>query len=140
MNRCLWCNSSSGELRAVTLRDGKARRDAFVHAVHEESLVAWHARAVRETPRLVTIVAFMPLLVLPALGLAAMVGRASTFVVLGLVLVALSALMWRHPYPTPQTVQLLGVRRSVAVIRVITALVALGGGVVLAAGLVGLRS
>jgi hypothetical protein len=49
MNRCLWCNRSDGELRTVTLRAGKERRDVPVHPAHEAQLVAWHARVVRDT-------------------------------------------------------------------------------------------
>ena len=139
MNRCLWCNESSGELRTVTLRQGKERRDVFVHAAHQSSLVDWHARAVNEAQRFVTIVAFAPLFILAAVGLAALVSRRSTPVIIGLALIALAALMWRHPFATPQTVRLMGVRRSIIVVRALTALMALAGTVALGAGLAALR-
>jgi uncharacterized membrane protein len=38
--------------------------------------------------------------------------------VVGLAIVALAAFMARFPFPTPQTVQLLGLRRSLFLVRV----------------------
>jgi hypothetical protein len=138
MNRCLWCNQSDGELRTVTLREGRERRDVTVHPEHEAALVAWHARVASDTQRFVTTLVFTPLVLLAAVGLAALVSRASTFVVLGLALIALSAFMWAHPYATPQTVRLVGVRRSITLVRAATAVLAAGGAFAVAAGIVGL--
>jgi hypothetical protein len=139
MNRCLWCNGSEGELRTVALHEGKQRHDVLVHPAHEASLVGWHARVAGDTPRFVTIVAFTPMLLLAAVGVAALVSRASTLVVVGLAVIALAAFIWRHPHATPQTVRLLGVRRSITVVRLITTLTALLGVWTLAAGFAALR-
>ena len=137
MTRCLWCNGSGGELRTVTLSEGRQRRDVAVHAAHEGVLVEWHARAARDTPRFVTVMVFTPLVLLTALGLAALVGRGATLVVLGVALLALGAFMWTHPYATPLTVRLVGVRRSIALVRAATAVVIIGGAVASVAGLTG---
>jgi hypothetical protein len=86
------------------------------------------------------VLTFTPLFILAAVGLAALVSRASTFIILGLALVALAAFMWAHPYATPQTVRLLGVRRSITLVRVATVALALGGALTVAATLAGLRA
>ncbi len=127
MNRCLWCNGSDGVLRTITLGEGRVRRDVTVHPEHEADLVAWHARLVRDTPRFVTIFAFTPLLLLAAIGLAALVSRSAVLVVLGLWLIGFAAFVWSHPYATPLTIRLVGVRRSVALARGLTAVLATGG-------------
>jgi hypothetical protein len=136
MTRCVWCNRADGELRTVTLAQGRERRAVTVHPAHEASLVAWHARATNDTQRFVTTIAFTPLVLLGALGLAALVGRGATFLVLGLALIALAAFMWAHPYATPLTVRLVGVQRSIFLVRAATALLAAGG---IAASIAGLR-
>lgn len=118
MARCVWCNQPDGEMRTVTvLAEGLQRRTMTVHADHEASFLAWHARVARDTPRFVTTIAFMPLALLAALGVAALVGRPAIALVLGLALIALAVFMWMHPYATPQTVRLIGVRRSIALAR-----------------------
>jgi hypothetical protein len=139
MNRCIWCNRSDGALRTVTLQEGRGRRDVVVHPEHEAALAAWHARAAADGQRFVTTVAFTPLALLAAVGIAALVSRASTFVVLGLALIALSAFIWTHPYATPLTVRLLGVRRSITLVRVLAAVVAAGGAFVATGALTGAR-
>ena len=136
MTRCLWCNGSEGELRTVTLIEGRARRPVAVHSAPEASLAAWHARVASDTPRFVATMAFAPLILLAAIGLAALVSRTLTSVVLGLALVALAAFVWRHPYATPLTVRLLGVRRSVRLVRAAAVVLAIGG---FAAAVAGLR-
>jgi len=108
-----------------------------VHAAHEASLVAWHARATRDVQRFVMTMVFTPLVLLAALGLAALIGRWATWLVLGLALMALAAFMWTHPYATPLTVRLVGVRRSVTLVRAASVLVAIGGVSASVAGLGG---
>jgi len=119
MARCIWCNQPDGEMRTVTvpLAEGRQRRTVTVHAAHEAPFLAWHARLVSDTPRFVTTIAFTPLVLLAALGLAALVGRPAIALVLGLALTALAVFMWVYPYATPQTVRLVGVRRSIALAR-----------------------
>jgi len=137
MTRCLWCNGSDGELRTVTLSQGRERRSVPVHTAHESALVEWHARVAHHTPRLVMTLAFAPLVLLAALGLAALISRGTVFFVLGLALIALAAHMWTHPYATPQTVRLVGVRRSIALVRALAVPLGLGGLVAIVVGLAG---
>lgn len=134
MARCIWCNGGEGELRSVTLHEARERREVPVHPEHEASLLAWHARVTRDTQRFVTVVAFTPLALLAFVGLAALVNPASIFVALGLSLIALATFLWAHPYATPQTVRLLGVRRSIVLARGLTAMLAVGGTIALLAG------
>ncbi len=119
MARCVWCNQPDGEMRSVTVRlaEGRERRTVTVHAAHEASFLAWHARVVRHTRRFVTTIAFAPLVLLAVLGVAGLAGRPAVALVLGLALSALALYMWTHPYATPQTVRLVGVRRSIALAR-----------------------
>jgi hypothetical protein len=137
MARCLWCNGSDGELRTVTLTQGRERRVVTVHAEHEAALVEWHGRVVSDTPRFVLTMVIAPLAVFAVVGLAAFLSRTLTFVLLGLALIALAAYMWAHPYATPQTVRLVGVRRSIAIVRIAVVPIALGGVVAAIAGLAG---
>lgn len=135
MTRCIWCNQSDPD-RTVTLSAGRERRTVPVHAAHEASLVAWHARATREARRFVTTMVLAPLAVLAAVGLAALVSRAMAFAVIGLAIIALAAYAWTHPYATPQTVRLIGVRRSIALVRLVSVPLGLAGLVAMIAGLV----
>jgi hypothetical protein len=134
VTRCLWCNGASGELRTVTLMQGREALRVAVHPEHEEALLRWYARVVADSPSFVTIMAFAPLFLLPAIGLAALVSRRAVIPTLAVTLVVLAAFVWTHPYATPQTVRLLGVRRSITVVRAIAILVGL---VAIAALLVG---
>jgi hypothetical protein len=118
MARCVWCNRTDGEMRTVTvLAEGRERRTVTVHAAHEAPFLAWHARVASDTPRFVMTIAFTPLVLLVAVGVAALVGRPAVALVLGLAATALAVVMWTHPYATPQTVRLVGVRRSIALAR-----------------------
>jgi hypothetical protein len=128
VTRCLWCNGSDGELRTVTLpMEGRERRAVPVHAAHEAQLVEWHARVARDTPRVVMTLAFTPLVLVAVVTLAVVLGGGMLLAVLGLLLTALGAFMWAHPYATPQTIRFLGVRRSVALARAFALLLAVGG-------------
>lgn len=137
MTRCAWCNRSDGELRSVTLAEGRQRHVHAVHAAHEAALRDWHGRVVSDTPRFVTTMVIAPAVVFAAVGVAAVVSRALAFVLLGVALIALAAYMWANPYATPQTVRLVGVRRSIALVRLAAVPLALGGVVATIAGLAG---
>jgi len=119
----------------VPLSEGRERRDVWVHARHEACLVRWHARVARDAGRLVTTMVLMPLVLLPTLGIAALAGEGAVLPVLGLALIAIAALMWTHPYATPQTVRLVGGRASIALARGGAALLAAAGTAAMVAGL-----
>jgi hypothetical protein len=135
MTRCAWCNGSDGELRRVTLVEGRERRDVSVHAKHEASLVRWHARVARSGPRVVTILVFAPLLLLASVGVAALAGRGAVLAIVGLAVIGIASVVWKHPYATPQTMRIVGVRTSITLVRVGAALLAVGGIAALIAGL-----
>jgi len=138
MMRCVWCNGSDGELRTVTLPvAGRERRTVAVHAAHEAALAAWQARVSSDSQHFVTAMALSPLVVLGAVGFAALVSRGASFVVLGLSMISLAAYMWAHPYATPQTVDLVGVRRSIVLVRVLAVALGLGGALAVVAGFAG---
>lgn len=134
MPRCVWCNRSAGELRTLVLRRGREQQSVAVHPEHETSVLDWHAFALRHEASLVLRMTLRPLVLLASIGLAALVDKRLIPVVAGLAIAWVATTIWRFPFATPQTVGLLGIRRSVTLARAIAVGIGIIGGAFAAVG------
>ena len=105
-------------MRVIEVGERRDRALLTVHPEHEPLVRHWIAEEAAHGDRFVMVVVFTPFILLALVGLAALLNRQLIVPVIGLAIVALAAFMARFPFPTPQTVQLLGLRRSLFLVRV----------------------
>ena len=135
MPRCIWCHQSTGELRTLLLRNGREHRFVIVHPEHEERVIDWHNFVLTHQASLVLRLALLPLVLLAVIGLASLVNSRLIPIAVGVVVVCVAATVWRFPFATPQTVSLLGVRRSVSISRALAVVLGLLGAILASARL-----
>ena len=140
MPRCIWTHETSDRTVPVTLDvpsstgGGATQRTVDVLPEHEADLRAYNARATRYgRPFVLAMLAFSALLLGVAVG-GAVLGLSETLVsrLVGLGVAAIGWLTIAFPFATPQTVGMLGVRRSIHLARGLGVLtVALGARIAL---------
>jgi hypothetical protein len=110
--RCVWSHRHDPGTRPITLRPGEryAEETVWVCPAHEEQFRRFYAYAARYGS---TFIALIGLIVLAGFGLVLF----ESSVGLGLLLMGIGAVMLVFPFATPQTVQMLGVRTSVWLVR-----------------------
>lgn len=129
-SRCIWSGQRDAGTREVVLRpDPVHRPEAFaVCPAHEAEFLAFHERVFRRQYR---FLAGMGVIVVAAIA-AALIGEPWAAAI---ALVFAGTVVFVYPFATPQTVALVGVRRSIALARGLALLtVGLGVYLLLAAG------
>ncbi len=130
--RCLWCNQRGGALENVGLPselDGQS--EGTVHAEHRQPLVSFMELVERRKNLFVGLVLALVFLMMNSTILGLAVGWTVGVLVMGVTLLGLGAVTWFMPFATPQTVQMMGVRRSIIVARACAAGVGIFGLVLL---------
>jgi hypothetical protein len=115
-----------------------SRETLLVHPEHEHIVREWLKTQERGTSRLVVFLVFLPLAVLAVLALSALVSPTLVLAVAGLALIAIAAVATTYPFPTPLTVRAIGLRRSIAIVRLLTMAIGLAGVAMLVAAAVDL--
>jgi hypothetical protein len=133
--RCAWCHSSAGILRPLLLHDGREQLLLHVHAEHESSVVAWHESVIRRRPAVATRLALVPLLLLSAIGVAAAINASLILPAAGVAMLSIAAIFRRFPIATPQTLALVGVRMSMALVRGLALGIGVLGALITAVGI-----
>lgn len=123
MDRCIWCHSTRGDLRPLSLQDGRQTLSGFVHPDHEAAVRHWHQQAHLRGNTLIVLLVLLPLGLLAALGAAALVSRRLLLPAAGLAILGLGSIVARFPFPTPQTITLLGLQRAIRLVRTLSVLV-----------------
>ena len=111
-------------------------RDAWVHPEHQAMVQAWMSRSSTGGQRLILFAVVVPFGLVALLAVVAAMNRALLVPTGGIALLAMAGFMYRHPFATPQTVRLIGLRRSIVSARIGAAIVAIVGAGLLAASLV----
>lgn len=127
--KCVWCNGRDGRLEELSVSGipgyGPRRR---VHPEHRAETVEFFERAQREWSRALIAIVSLSVLLMFAVPLSILLGSELLTVILaGVGSVAIAVLVWRYPFPTPQTIRWLGIRRSVAVARGAALVLSLSG-------------
>ena len=133
--RCAWCHNSAGDLEPLLLERGPRREFVYVHREHAAAVAAWHTALASAEPSLTTGFALLPLALLAVIGITATVSWRLVTPLVGLLLVALAVVVWRHPFATAQTVTLLGIRRSVVLARSLAGALVVVGSLAIAIGI-----
>ncbi len=113
MESCLWCNSSSDDLKQAQLTDKKGGTEDF-HVCGDECET--NIRRFNEYVQSHVVHFLFGIIVLPLLGLIPLLFHfygLSLFLVFSL----LGAVMIKYPFATPQTVTLLGAKKSISLIK-----------------------
>ena len=133
--RCIWCHRADGSVREVTLPmidrwgGNPIPRPFPVHAEHEDALRRFAALANRNGRRFIlgTVGVAVAMLLVPigavAFGLAPSLGRIATGS--GTTLLGVMIVVW--PFATPETVGMMGIERSVRLVRVVGVVFTLAG-------------
>lgn len=95
----------------------------FVHPEHAALVQQWRAAESKYGGPFVLIVVFAPLGILAFVGITALVSPALLLPAIGFLLLAIAALIARFPFATTQTVNLLGLRRSIIIVRIGAAII-----------------
>jgi hypothetical protein len=125
--RCIWCNGSEGVVversAAIVDRFGtNATPQAFwTHAEHEVPMRDFVASANANARTVVIGIAVALLAILLGSVAVALAGEGGRLlgIAAGVGTMAIGALLVRWPFATPETVSLLGVRRSMTMVRVL---------------------
>lgn len=140
--RCAWCRGRDGDVEEVRVRipgplmSGLQWTELDVHARHEAELRRFLARLRARGRRFLSLlglcVAGLVAAYLMLFGVEAAGGDASLVEDLGSAAtsafsLALAVVLWRHPFATPATNRLLGIRGAIRLVRVLAALLAAGG-------------
>jgi hypothetical protein len=115
--RCLWCHGADGTL--VPLREAglPTARPLHVHPAHEAELRAYLLAATAAGPRLVRGLLLILVLAIPGMLIAYAVGDPAPAATIGAAITLIGALVIARPVALPQSVGVLGVRRSVLLTR-----------------------
>lgn len=125
--RCVWCNRSTGSIAEHRI---DTARGSFLLPVHDHHLPAvrrFCAGAARFERKLLPILLIALLFSSVVVAVVGSVSAQAQALLIGLLLLALAAILWIYPYATPFTVGWIGMRRSVVLVRVLAlVVVALG--------------
>lgn len=112
--RCIWSHQHDPGTRPIVIKPGKGyvEETHWVCPAHEEQFRRFHASVMR---RGYTFLALLGLIVVASWGLVLF----QSAVGVALLLLGIGAVMLAFPFATPQTVQMLGVRRSVRLVRIL---------------------
>lgn len=124
--RCYWCGSSDGETKTITVETinpiaSSTREETLtVHPEHESELRAFNKKTVAYG-RQFLFLAILFGAVLPTIGagLVSVVGKAAGLGVVGASTIFLSGVLYVYPFATPETVDMLGAKTSVQLVRVL---------------------
>jgi hypothetical protein len=124
--QCYWCGSSDGETKTITVETinpiatSTQEETLTVHPEHESELRAFNEKTVAYGSRFL-ILAILFGAVLPTIGAALLpvVGKAVGLGIVGGSILLLSAVFYVYPFATPETVDMLGVKTSVRLVRVL---------------------
>lgn len=140
--RCAWCRGRDGDVKEIRARvpgplmSGLRWVDLDVHARHEPDLRRFLARLRAHGRRFLSLlgacVAGLVATYLVLFAVEAATGDGALAENLGSVAtggfsLALAVLLCRHPFATPWTNRLLGVRGAIRLVRVLSVLLAAGG-------------
>ncbi len=123
---CRWCGSSDGELKTITVETptrfatSTKEETMSVHPEHESELRAFNKEVQAHGKRFLTLSLFFGV-VLPMIGLGGLpfVSGAVVSSVIGLSTLALGVVLYLYPFATPETVEMLGVKKSVRLVRIL---------------------
>lgn len=140
--RCIWCNGRGGELERIEVASygpslGSRRAgETWVHSEHRAAARDYFCALERSWRRMA-----IPILALAGLQLCAIALGVFEWVLdrylvgwIGATMVLQGVIAFRHPFCTPETITLFGVRRSVQLARSIGVLLAVGGALLLSLG------
>jgi len=132
---CYWCGSSDGEFKTITVETptrlamSTKEETLIVHPEHEAELRAFNEKARAHGKRFLILAllfgAIVPIVgagLLPFVvgaGLLPFVSDAVVTIVIGVSTVALSVVLYLYPFATPETVDMLGVKKSVRLVRML---------------------
>jgi hypothetical protein len=113
--RCIWSNQRDADTREISLQPpGRYAAETYwVCPAHEAELRAFHARLHRDKYRFLGGIALVVVAAIVA-------GLLDSERLGGVAMVGLGLFMLAYPFATPQTVQMMGVRASLRLVRVLT--------------------
>ena len=119
--RCIWSNKKSARLKEVkvlaTNRWATSTREetCYVLPEYEAALRAYTADAVRHGKTLMILIGMSVVLILlaTALGVFGVLSDWSTLLVVAGSMVLMGGALIRFPFPTPETIRMLGVHKSI---------------------------
>lgn len=130
--KCIWCNGADGELTTIEVPVANQfpaggvqprREEVHVHPRHESETREFTERVHRQGGIFIVVMAFVPfLLVVPVALTSELAGAGSRAeywigVVGGGLLLLLGFFAIRYPFATPRTVEWIGIRRSILLVR-----------------------
>lgn len=120
MNKSMWTGQYSDLLVELKMDSPVDSSRIFVEAENKEQLVSYLQFAEKWKNVFLAVILSLG-------GIMAVLALVAAPWTIGVCLVLMSALMMILPFPTPQTVQLFGVRKSILLVRVVAVLIALAG-------------
>jgi hypothetical protein len=135
MFRCAWCNEEGADLRGVQVESAGQLQTVYVHPEHEAELAEYYRAAGRDVGAFPRRPGVIPLVMLTAVGAAALVDGRLSLAAMGLVLVGIAMVLRRYPYAKPRTVASIGVLKTVALYRTVASMIGLLGLALLIMGL-----
>ena len=136
---CTWCGESEGTLKTITVetsnRLGTSTREETmtVHPEHEAELRAFAEQARRYGGRFLLLSLLFGLFI-PISGVFAGIIWTSDALITGIVglsIIVLGVVMYVYPFATPETVDMLGVKSSQRLVRILSIVTAALGGWIL---------
>lgn len=144
--RCVWCNRADGPLESIQvqtrepLRDTPTEKEVPVHPAHEHKVRRYYAeRRTHGTTAFsiitglvggLTVISVVGIVVIGAFPGASNVASVLLLASCGLALSGIGVTMIAHPFSTPETVSLFGIRRSKQIMRGV-GILCIGAGIAL---------
>ena len=123
----MWCNRKSNELREIFIQDTNRPLDeisCFVCSEHEQKFRKFFDRAKRYALPFIGLMVLSMISMIIAGGYSAMNVFIASFASIGLIIII-------FPFCTPQTINMIGVAKSIIIARII-------GGIIFASGVIAL--